>query len=106
MSRTWIVILGMAVVTYASRVSLFMVGSRITLPPRVMLALRFLPVALLSALVLPALLIRQGALALTWRNDYLWAGLLSALVAWRTRNTILTVGSGLLFVIAWRLWWS
>lgn len=105
MSKIWIMILGMAAVTYASRVSLLVVGSRITLPPRLTLALRFLPVALLSALVLPALLIRQGALAFTWRNDYLWAGLLSTLVAWRTRSTILTVVSGLLFVIVWRLLW-
>ena len=65
----------------APRGSLFMVGGRSTLPPREMLALRFLPVAVLRALGLPALLIRQGALALTWRNDYLWAGLLSTLVA-------------------------
>lgn len=102
MSDTLWVILGMAVVTYATRASLLLAGGRVRLPPRLEQALRYLPVALLTAIVVPALLVRNDALALTWRNDYLWAGIVCIVVAWRTKNVLWTVLTGLLFVLAWR----
>lgn len=102
MSDTLWVILGMAAVTYATRASLLLAGGRVQLPPRLVQAMRYLPVALLSAIIAPALLVRGGALALTWRNDFLWAGLLCCVVAWRTKSTLWTVLVGLLFVFAWR----
>jgi branched-subunit amino acid transport protein len=102
MSDTLWVILGMAVVTYATRASLLLAGGRVHLSPRLEQALRYLPVALLTAIVVPALLVRNDALALTWRNDYLWAGIVCIVVAWRTKNVLWTVLTGLLFVLAWR----
>ena len=60
MSQTFLVILGMAVVTYSTRAALLLGGSKIALPPRVVSALGFLPVALLSALIAPS------TLAQTW----------------------------------------
>jgi branched-subunit amino acid transport protein len=102
MSDTMWVILGMAAVTYATRASLLLAGGRVRLPPRLEQALRYLPVALLTAIVVPALLVRNDALALTWRNDYLWAGIVCIVVAWRTKNVLWTVLTGLLFVLAWR----
>jgi branched-subunit amino acid transport protein len=102
MSDTLWVILGMAVVTYATRASLLLAGGRVHLSPRLEQALRYLPVALLTAIVVPALLVRNDALALTWRNDYLWAGIVCIAVAWRTKNVLWTVLTGLLFVLAWR----
>ena len=103
MNQTFLIILGMAAVTYGTRAALLLGGSRLALPPRVIAALRFLPVALLSALIAPALLLHNGALALSWQNEYAWGGLICALVAWHTRNTMLTVAAGLAFVVAWRL---
>lgn len=102
MSDTMWVILGMAVVTYATRAGLLLAGGRVRLPPRLEQALRYLPVALLTAIVVPAMLVRNDALALTWRNDYLWAGIVCIVVAWRTKNVLWTVLTGLLFVLAWR----
>ncbi len=84
MSDTLWVILGMAVVTYATRASLLLAGGRVHLSPRLEQALRYLPVALLTAIVVPALLVRNDALALT------------------TKNVLWTVLTGLLFVLAWR----
>lgn len=102
MSENLWIILGMAVVTYATRASLLLAGGRVQLPPRLHQALRYLPVALLTAIIAPELLVRNDALAVTWRNDYLWAGIVCIVVAWRTKNVLWTVLTGLLFVLAWR----
>ena len=58
-------------------------------------ALRYVPVAVLSALIAPALSLRSGALALPWQNPRLIAGLVAALVAWRTRNVLATLAVGM-----------
>lgn len=102
MSQTLWIILGMAAVTYATRATLLLAGGRVPLPARLEQALRYLPVAILTAIIAPALLVRNHALALTWHNDYLWAGIVCTVVAWRTRNVLWTVLTGLLFVLAWR----
>ena len=68
-------------------------------PPRAHRVLRQIPPAALAALVFPALLRPEGHLDL-WQAR-LAAGVLAALVAWRTRNVALTllVGMGALLVI-------
>jgi branched-subunit amino acid transport protein len=50
------------------------------------------------------LLVREGALAATWRNPYLLAAAPAFLVAWRTRNMLLTMVTGMAaFALAQRL---
>ena len=68
-------------------------------PPAVQRVLRQIPPAALASLVVPALLRSEGHLDL-W-NARLVAGLVAALVAWRTRNIALTlvVGMGLVMLI-------
>ena len=50
---------------------------------------------MLSAIILPELVLKGGELALGWRNARLLAGLVAALVAWRTRNVLLTIAVGM-----------
>ena len=91
----WLVLIAMGLTTYALRVSLIGVLHRLALPPLVTRALRFVPPAVLSAIILPNVLAPADHLDLTLRNPRLLAGLLAALVAWRTRSVILTVLLGL-----------
>jgi branched-subunit amino acid transport protein len=58
-------------------------------------ALRFVPPAVLSAILLPELVLQSGVVDLSIGNERLLAGMLAALVAWRTRNVLLTLGVGL-----------
>ena len=95
---TWLIILGMGLVTYAVRLSLIGVIKQLTLPPLVMRALRFVPPAVLSAIILPELLRPAGRIDLTLANPRLLAGIIAALVAWRTRNIVATVVVGLAVV--------
>ena len=64
-------------------------------------ALRFVPAAALAALVFPALTHPAGHLDLSLNNFRLLAGLGGAIVAWRTRNVLLTilVGMALLWIL-------
>lgn len=94
----WAVILAAGAVTYAIRAS-FLVGSeRVgTLPPRVRRGLSYVPAAVLAALVAPEFLaVAPGEFSL----PRLLAGVLAALVAWRTGSVVATIAAGLLAVTA------
>jgi branched-subunit amino acid transport protein len=58
-------------------------------------ALRFVPVAVLSALIAPALFFSSGSLNVSFSNIRLIAGILAILVAWRTKNVLLTIFIGM-----------
>ena len=70
------------------------------LPAPVVRALRYVPVAALTALVVPDLLGGATGTGLLTRDPRLWAGVVAILVAWRTRNVLLTVAVGMLVLEA------
>lgn len=97
MSTTWVVILVAAAGTFAQRASFLVFAHRLAeVSPRAQRVLRQIPPAVLAALVVPALVRPAGALDL-WQPRLL-AGVVAALVSWRTRNVGLTlvVGMGVL----------
>ena len=99
----WLTILAMGLVTYAIRLSLIGALGDLKVPPLITRALRFVPPAVLSAIALPELVRPEGHLDLTLTNTRLLAGLLAAVVAWRTRNVLVTiaVGMGALWLLQW-----
>jgi branched-subunit amino acid transport protein len=90
-----LIILGMGAVTYAIRLSFIMLLGRVTVQPLIQRALRFVPPAVLSAIIFPELLQPGGALDLSLGNARLLAGALAALVVWRTRNVFLAIAVGM-----------
>jgi branched-subunit amino acid transport protein len=92
----WLTIISMGLVTYALRLSLIALLGRFEMPPLISRALRFVPPAVLSAIILPELLQPGGKLNLSLGNARLLAGLFAMVVAWRTRNVLLTVAVGML----------
>ncbi len=56
--------------------------------------LPFVPIAALTALVAPEVLLVAGKLSLDIDNLHLWAALVAIAVAARWRNTLLTIASG------------
>ena len=93
--NVWLLLIGMGIVTYAIRLSLIMLIGRVDVPPIIQRALRFVPPAVLSAIIFPELLRPGGALDLSLGNVRLLAGVLAAGVAWRTKNVLLTIGIGM-----------
>lgn len=63
-------------------------------------ALRFVPAAVLAALVLPAVVLVDGALAPSVGNQRLVAAAVAAAVAWRTENILATIAIGMAVLLA------
>lgn len=92
--RLIFIFLGMGAVTYLPRLIPLAVLSQAALPDRLMRWLRYLPPAILSALILPGAVTSGGAMDLTPANPSVWALLLSFAVAVKTRSLILTMVVG------------
>lgn len=98
-----LLVAGMALVTFAIRYPVLALLGKIPLPEPVFRALRYVPAAVLTAIIIPAVVIGQDShLDLRLTNAYLVAGLVSALVAWRTRSLLLTIVLGMLALWGWR----
>ena len=93
---TWSLILGLAVVSCLARGSFILFLARHPLPPGVHSALRFVPPAVFTALVLPDLVYSGDRLALGFDNIRLLAAIVAVIVAWRTRSTVATLVVGML----------
>lgn len=91
----WLVIIAMGVITYVLRLSVIVFLGREELPEIVRRALRFVPPAVLAAIVLPELLLPGGTFTLPPGNARLVAGVVAIIVAWWTRNVFLTIGAGM-----------
>ncbi len=99
MSRVWLAILLAGAGTFAMRASFLAAASRLaTVPPWAQRILRQIPPAALASIVVPALLRPGGELGVL--QPRLAAGLLAAVVAWRTSNVALTLAVGLLTLVA------
>ncbi|MFN3581058.1 MAG: AzlD domain-containing protein [Pseudomonas sp.] len=94
---------GMALITFALRYALFAAGNRVRFSPLVSQALTYVPVAVLTAIIAPAMLIPDGQqLALGWTNAYLVGGLAAIAIAAKWRNLLATIVGGMLCFFLWR----
>jgi branched-subunit amino acid transport protein len=91
----WLTIFGAGAVTFALRLSFIALLGRKRIPPTLGRALRFVPAAVLTAVVVPLLFYENGALDVSLGNERLLAGLVAALIAWRTRSVLFTLGGGM-----------
>jgi branched-subunit amino acid transport protein len=97
----WLVIIGGMLTTYATRLSFIAVVPPERMPLWFRRGLRFVAPAVLAALISTDLIGTLGTLDLTARNFRLIAGILAAVVAWRSRNAWLTILTGM--VALWML---
>ena len=99
----WIIIIGMGVITYAIRLSPILLLERIKLSDNSQQALRFVPVAVLTAIIIPEMFYAGGQLDISLGNERLIAGAFAFVVAWWTQNILWTVGLGMFTL--WGLQW-
>ncbi len=101
MNNIWIIIFGMAVVTYLPRLIPLATVEGTSLPLWVRRTLTYVPITVLSAIVGSEFLPSEG-----WFHyqidEHLLAGLVAIGVAWFTRSTVLTmiVGIGILLFLS------
>lgn len=97
-----ILIVGMMAVTFGVRYPVLALVGKIELPPAVIRALRYVPPAVLTAIVFPAVFLQDGNLAIRFDNAYLIGAIVSVLVAWRTKNLLWTILIGMSVFLMWR----
>ena len=95
MSTFWLLIVGLAVASFLPRASFILLFARWPVPAPLQRALRYVPAAVFSAILVPGLVLSQGKLDIALDNPRLLAGILAGVIAWRTRNTLITIVAGM-----------
>jgi branched-subunit amino acid transport protein len=91
----WVLILGLAATSLGARGSFILFLTRFEVPRPVQRALRFVPAAVFTALLVPELVFAGGTVRIGLDNPKLVAALVAAPVAWRTRSTTATILVGM-----------
>jgi branched-subunit amino acid transport protein len=94
----FITMIGMLVVTYLPRLLPMLLFSNRELPPLVVSWLRYVPAAVLSAMLLPSLIMANNQLNLHLNNFFLWAAIPTLMVAVKTKSLFGSVLTGMLVV--------
>jgi branched-subunit amino acid transport protein len=96
----WLVFLLGGLLTFGMRYSFIYLLGRFEIPETLRRALRFVPPAVLTAIVLPELVVQSGQIDLSFGNFRLLAGVVAVIVAWKTKNTILTILAGMIALLS------
>jgi len=97
-----LLIIGMMLVTFGVRYPILALSGRIQMPDWLVEALRFVPVAVLSAITIPMIMAPQQHLWLGLDNEYLVAGVISIVIAAYSRHLLLTIVVGMTLFLALR----
>ena len=100
----WLLIFAVGAITYTARLSFIALFSRRDMPPLLAEALKHVPVAMLTAIVVPAVVfMAPGMLRVDPGNAKLIAVLVAGGVAWWRQSAVLTiaVGMGVLWSLRW-----
>ncbi|PQA83598.1 branched-chain amino acid transporter [Limnohabitans sp. TS-CS-82] len=89
------VIAGLAVVTVLTRSFFFLSNKPWHLPHWAQRGLQYAPIAALSAVVVPEIVMSQGQLITTWQDARLFAAAAGALIYVAKRNVLLTILGGM-----------
>ena len=102
----WLVMLIGGLLTFGMRFSLIFLFGRFEVPTTMRKALHYVPPAVLSAIIFPELLYSSGSLNLSLNNTRLIAGIIATLVAWYTKNTLLTILAGMAALLILQLFYT
>lgn len=92
----WIAMIATGLATFLIRLSFIAMLGRLRMPELATRALRYVPPAVLTAIIFPEILRYGGDWNLSLDNVRLLAGMIAALVAFRTKNVVWTILVGML----------
>ncbi|GAQ00029.1 AzlD domain-containing protein [Leptolyngbya sp. NIES-2104] len=92
-------IVGMALLTFSLRYALLGMSGRILLSPKLRNALRYVPPSVLSAIVVPTVVMPVDDTVL---NARLMGAIAAIVVGYRTKNLLLTILAGMLVFFLWQ----
>jgi branched-subunit amino acid transport protein len=101
--NVWLVMLLGGALTFGMRMSFIYLFGRWEIPAVVKRALKFVPPAVLSAIIAPALFMPNNTFEFRLTNYRLVAGVAAMIIGWRTKNALLTIlaGMAVLLVLSW-----
>ena len=91
--KLWAVIVAVGAINYASRLSFIAFFARRTMPPLLARALRYVPPAMLMALIVPMVI--TPAAGIETINPRIPAAVVAGIVAWWSRSTLKTMFAGM-----------
>lgn len=98
----WLLIGGMTLVTFAIRYSLIALSGKLRLSPRLVKALGFVPPAVLTAIIVPAVLLPDGTLWIGIDNPRLIGAIAAIVVGLWRKNLLLTILVGMGTFLSWQ----
>ncbi len=103
-----LMIAGMTAVTFLIRYVLLAVADRFRMPPLMEQALYYVPPAVLTAIILPSVLLPAGTWDLGWDNAYLFgaAAALGGGIIFRKHTLMASISIGLIVFFIWRFLFS
>jgi branched-subunit amino acid transport protein len=101
--KLWAVIVAVGLLNYLSRLSFIAVFAQRALPPLLARALKFVPAAMLTALIVPMIVAGPATISATWTDPKVLAAVLAGVAAFATRSTLMTLGLGMgsLWLLQW-----
>jgi len=90
-----LLILAMSIVTFIARYSMIAILGRWNVPLDVTRALAFVPIAAFAAIAAPELFLRDGSFAIGLANPRFVAGAAAIVVAFLSRNVLVTLATGM-----------
>ena len=99
----WLIMVIGGLITFGMRFSLIFLFGRFEIPETMRKALHYVPPAVLSAIIFPELLYQSNQLDFSFGNTRLLAGVVAILVAWYTKNTLITILAGMLALFLLKL---
>ena len=92
----WVLILGMALLTFLPRYIPFALAGKITIPTWLAKSLHYVPTAVLTCIIVKASVVSDEEILIAFENHYLVAAVVAFVTSLITRNLLLTVILGLL----------
>ena len=89
------VIAGLAIITVITRSFFFLSNSEWHLPHWAQRGLQYAPIAALSAVVVPEIVMTHGELITTWQDARVFAAVVGVTVYFAKRNVLLTIVFGM-----------
>lgn len=103
MNNELYLLVGMSLATFSIRYALFALSDRVELPQQLIKALRYVPPAILTAIVVPAVLIPTGnEILLSYTNARLVGAIIAFGVGWFSNNLLLTIVLSMFAFLSWQ----
>lgn len=99
-----LMIAGMALINLAIRWPVYLFADHVRFPPIIERALAFVPVAVLTAIIVPMILMPDTkTIDFDWRNPYLVGAIVAAVISWRWHKLMPTIliGMAVFFAMRW-----